>query len=233
MREDRGRTVWRLVEQHIGHARAMARAHRGFRVPVEDLAAEGVLGLFEAAVRFDTTQGVKFSTYASWWILKKIREAIASQQTIVRVPRVRGGEVRRITAVSLDDPATRDGALRIGDVLEQTAEPYPDTVALIEDARERVLVCIESLPRRHREVVERRYGIGGRAPEPLAAIALDFGLSRERVHQIEREAIVKLRRRMAIRMRSPWPTSESSGSRGPRDDSKEPYEEPEIPARSR
>src|SRR5687767_12453396 len=54
------------------HARLVVRIASGFRVsglPVADLIQEGNIGLMEAAERFDPTREVRFSTYASWWIV--------------------------------------------------------------------------------------------------------------------------------------------------------------------
>lgn len=53
---------------------------------LEDIVAEGNLGLMKAVTRFDPRKGVKFSTYAIWWIRHAIRRAIADQGRLVRLP---------------------------------------------------------------------------------------------------------------------------------------------------
>lgn len=52
----------------------------------EDLFQEAVFGLAKAADRFDTTLGVKFSTYATWWIRHSIQRAIVNSMRLVRIP---------------------------------------------------------------------------------------------------------------------------------------------------
>lgn len=202
MSPDRALEHWRRVEEHLPQVRRLARTFRGLRVSTEDLVAEGVLGLFEAASRFDPAHGVKFSTYASWWILKRMRESLGANASIVRIPRYRrddGSSRPYIRDVSLEEPARVGGTLSLHDVLAESSIPRPDDELVREDGRRRLERLLESLPARHREVLVRRFGLDGRRPEPLAALAAEFGLSRERIHQIEREAIERLRRLMRRR----------------------------------
>jgi RNA polymerase sigma factor (sigma-70 family) len=202
MSPDRALEHWRRVEEHLPQVRRLARTFRGLRVPTEDLVAEGVLGLFEAASRFDPGHGVKFSTYASWWVLKRMRESLGAHASIVRVPRYRrdDGSVRPFARdLSLEEPARAGGTLALHDVLAETATPLPDEHLVREAGRRRLERLLGALPPRHREVLARRFGLDGRRPEPLATLAAEFGLSRERIHQIEREAIERLRRLMRRR----------------------------------
>lgn len=59
-------------------------AHRG--LPLEDLIAEGNVGLMTAAERYDPENGAKFSTYAAWWIKQNMRAAAQNQVRTIRVP---------------------------------------------------------------------------------------------------------------------------------------------------
>lgn len=77
------------VESHRRRIFWIAREYRHFGVPMEDLLAEGTVGLLEAASRFDPARGVKFTSYAVWWIRKRICEVALSQAALIRVPRYR------------------------------------------------------------------------------------------------------------------------------------------------
>jgi RNA polymerase primary sigma factor len=77
------------IESHRRRIFWIAREFRHFGVPMEDLLAEGTVGLLEAASRYDPTRGVKFASYAVWWIRKRICETAISQTALIRIPRYR------------------------------------------------------------------------------------------------------------------------------------------------
>ena len=69
--------IRRLVEANLPFVVAYAKRYRGLGVPFIDLIHEGNLGLLEAARRYDPSRGVKFITYAVWWIRQAILQALA------------------------------------------------------------------------------------------------------------------------------------------------------------
>jgi RNA polymerase primary sigma factor len=69
-------------------------------VPFADLVNEGNLGLMRAARRFDETKGVRFISYAVWWIRQAMMQAIAEQSRIVRVPVGRMDEANKVIRAS-------------------------------------------------------------------------------------------------------------------------------------
>ncbi len=86
----------------------VARRYAGCGVPFDELIAAGNLGLVEAAIRFDDARGVKFVTYADWWIRKSILATLQQQNGPVRLPRYRFDRVRRIRELQ-DRIRTREG----------------------------------------------------------------------------------------------------------------------------
>src|SRR6185295_2625150 len=62
------REVRRLVEANMPFVFRVARQYQNVGIPLEDLRNEGIVGLIEAARRYDPERGTKFSTYAVWWI---------------------------------------------------------------------------------------------------------------------------------------------------------------------
>jgi RNA polymerase primary sigma factor len=62
-----------LIESNLRLVHAIARTHRGRGAPYPDLVQEGTIGLVRAVERFDHRRGLKFSSYAAWWIQRSMR----------------------------------------------------------------------------------------------------------------------------------------------------------------
>jgi RNA polymerase primary sigma factor len=76
----------KLIEANLRFVVAMAKKYARSGYPLHELINEGNLGLIEAASRFDPTRGVRFITYASWWIRQAILAAIAHYGQVFRLP---------------------------------------------------------------------------------------------------------------------------------------------------
>jgi len=74
----------RITLSHMRLVIAMATKFRHFGLPVSDLVQEGHVGLLEAAARFEAERGVRFSTYATWWIRASMQDYILRNWSIVR-----------------------------------------------------------------------------------------------------------------------------------------------------
>ena len=96
---------------------SVAKKYQNQGVSLADLINEGNLGLIRAAHKFDETKGIKFISYAVWWIRQAILQALAEQSRIVRVPLNRAGTLHRI--------GKRSSAL----LQELGREPTPSEIA--------------------------------------------------------------------------------------------------------
>jgi RNA polymerase primary sigma factor len=76
----------RWVEENLPLVIYFSKRYRDWGLELSDLIQEGTIGLLKAAERFDPQRGVRFSTYAAWWIRQALRRAIADRLRIVRVP---------------------------------------------------------------------------------------------------------------------------------------------------
>jgi len=74
-----------MIESNLGLVHAIASSFRFPGVPFADLVQEGTIGLARAVDLFDHGRGVKFSTYAAWWIRRAMLDAIADS-TVIRIP---------------------------------------------------------------------------------------------------------------------------------------------------
>ncbi len=111
------------------------------------------------------------------------------------------GDVERLLRyheqpLSLDAPLDRDPGLTIGEAVADEHALSPELL-LHESALERSVVeWLAELPERQRRVIERRYGLGGCTVVTLEQLAAELGITRERVRQIQSEALEKLRGRL-------------------------------------
>src|SRR5947207_2847936 len=76
----------KLIESNLRFVVAMAKKYSRSGYPLHELINEGNMGLIEAAQRFDPNRGVRFITYASWWIRQAILAAIAHHGQVFRLP---------------------------------------------------------------------------------------------------------------------------------------------------
>jgi RNA polymerase primary sigma factor len=224
------RAKQRMVDSNLGLVHAVARSFHASSVPLDDLVQEGTIGLTRAAELFDPDRGVKFSTYAAWWIRRSIRDAIADSKVIRMPPKANRqlaavrraetelkrlgpgrasdaeiaqlaelsvGTVRSLRAAaqvtaSLDQPIGED-TTPLGNLVADPESVDPADTAIAHEERERVWAMLGFLPKRHRDVLVRRYGlIGGRA-QSHAEIGRALGVAEERSRQLERESLHRLR----------------------------------------
>lgn len=84
-RDDQDQSALHLLTQaHMRLVISIATRFRNFGLPMSDLVQEGHVGLLEAAARFEPERGVRFSTYATWWIRASIQDYILRNWSIVR-----------------------------------------------------------------------------------------------------------------------------------------------------
>ena len=188
--------AWALVRSSLRFVGWLVRDFHYTGLPREDLEAEGTLGLFDAALRFDRSRGVQFATYASWAVRRRIQTFVLRYGRIVRRPESRGvASPRAPDDVSLDDPLGRDPAHTWKDVLADERSVEPLRALLRDEGADFVATATTSLPATWRFVIEERYGLRGGPPRTLAWIGDRLDVSRERVRQIELKALARLRDR--------------------------------------
>jgi RNA polymerase primary sigma factor len=96
--------------------------------------------------------------------------------------------------VSLDTPVDEDGDTSLGDLMAQETSPGPDDTVLDVESRERLDQLVGQLDDRAADIIRARYGLLDGRQHKLADIGARHGISAERVRQLEREALQKLRR---------------------------------------
>jgi RNA polymerase primary sigma factor len=92
----------KLVRANLRFVVSVAKKYQNRGMPFSDLIQEGNVGLVTAARKFDPDQGVKFISYAVWWIRQAILAALAKQSRSVRLPLNRATELARVIRVRED-----------------------------------------------------------------------------------------------------------------------------------
>ena len=100
--------------------------------------------------------------------------------------------------ISLDAPVEEDGDTSLGDLIARETAPGPDEVVLSHEERDRLDSMFEALDARSADVVRRRYGLADGRQAKLADIGAVWGITAERVRQIERAALQTLREKSMV-----------------------------------
>jgi len=122
-----------LVRSNLRFVVSVAKKYQNQGVALGDLINEGNLGLIRAAQKFDETKGIKFISYAVWWIRQAILQALAEQSRIVRVPLNRAGALHRIgrrSSALLQELGREPTPEEIADELDISYEEVKRTLAL-------------------------------------------------------------------------------------------------------
>lgn len=86
-----------LIKANVRFVITVAKRHQHLGLSLPDLIAEGNMGLLRAAFRFDERRGVRFISYAVWWIRQAILQVLAEQSKIMRVPINQMGELKKFS----------------------------------------------------------------------------------------------------------------------------------------
>jgi RNA polymerase sigma factor (sigma-70 family) len=151
---------------HEGLVRWVVRQQRRGALAWADALHAGRVGLWQALRGYDPARGTQFSTYA--------------------VPAIRH-------AVWAAAAAARPAAVPVGTAAAPAA-PVPDRAEglLAAERQAAVRALVAALPPRLQQVVVAHYGLGAAPPQSFAALGRTWGVSRQRVHQLHRTALLAL-----------------------------------------
>lgn len=169
-------TFW--IRQAIG--RAVANLSRTIRVPVH------MHDLISKVRRTESQLEQKYGRPPT-----DIEIADYLEMEVEKVEQARSAIPR---TSSLDKPIGEDGESTIGDLLPDPASDQVVEEAISSHDRDVIHRSLDCLSQREKDVVMARFGLLGGQPQTLAEIAEHHGISRERVRQIEKEALAKLRK---------------------------------------
>jgi RNA polymerase primary sigma factor len=217
-----------FVEANLRLVVSIARNYRTPGVDLADLVQEGNVGLLRAVERY----GVRFSTYATYWIRQAVRHGMSKMGHAIALPDEKRAllmEVRRaeerltqvlgrsphedevalemgitidalhqlrraeLRVVSANTPIGDEGQMELIEVLADTDEPGEESVdrTALSDALDEAMAHLRP---RDREIIRLRFGFETGEVETLETVAKRYGITRERVRQLELHAVSVLRR---------------------------------------
>lgn len=175
-----------LIEHNLRLVTHIAKTYYHPKVELMDLIQEGNLGLIEAVDRFNPEMGLRFSTFAVWWIRKRILHYLGKGEDLVR----------------LDTPIKDEEgeALCLGDTImdEETILGGPacegqDTQLEQEESRQQMLKRIERLSKREKEVLMMLYGVTEERALTPQEVAERLGVFPRSVRRIRDKALRRLK----------------------------------------
>ena len=188
-----------------------------------ELLGSAAMGMDEAIKRFDPDSGYRFISYAVWWIKSHVQQQIAEDrlikepgdyyykrwQLLNRMKKYNetaeeAGDVLGISEqvrrqmkksfIALDSAVSDDSETTFAEVITDPEAMTVDAVFIADDMREDIWRCLKKLKGQDYEVIMKRFGFDGGTPMQLQQIGKEWGVTRERIRQIELKAKKKLMR---------------------------------------
>ena len=177
----------RLVECNLRFAVQVAKQYQGMGLELEDLIRVANLGLFEAVERFDPNRGVKFISFAVWYVRAELQKALNDLSRVVRIPSHK-------TMTEGKDFSTLSTSKKVGE--DEDSETYADRYLAgeqakakheVTDLKELLNVALNSLKPKQRDAVKMYYGIDREYPMHMEHIAEELEVTGERARQLVRQ----------------------------------------------
>lgn len=184
------RAVNELVQANIRFAIQVAKQYQGMGLELEDLIGFANVGLFEAAERFEPSKGVKFITFAVWYIRAELQKSLNDLSRTVRIPSHR---------TATEEYSTKSISTPVGD--DENKETYADrylvadTIVTSRDKRDLQFDlnrALAQLKPKQEEALRRNYGIGLEYAQSMEQIGEEMGITNERARQLVRQAEIAL-----------------------------------------
>jgi RNA polymerase primary sigma factor len=192
------RAVNELVQANIRFAIQVAKQYQGMGLQLEDLIGFANVGLFEAAERFDAKRGVKFITFAVWYIRAELQKSLNDLSRVVRIPSHR---------TATEEYSTKSISTPVGD--DENKETYADrylAADAVKSSRDKqdlqydLARALSQLKPKQSEALCRNYGIGLEYAQSMEQIGEEMGITNERARQLVRQAEIALQSLPGIKL---------------------------------
>lgn len=189
----------KLVEHNLRFVIKIANQYQGF-MDIEDLITEGNMGLMHAAEKFNPANHAKFSTYAAWWIRAYTQKAIREISTGIRFPPNKFAEMKKskwnITSLDKTIGSDEDDETTLASLLKDERFVNLEDVYWEQELILQLNQLVKMLKKNEQTVIIKRYGLDGKDPLSLSEVGSVMGYSKERIRQLEKRALIELRKKL-------------------------------------
>lgn len=197
----------RLIEANLKFVIQVAREYSNNSLNEDDLVNEGCLGLMRAIETFDYSRGVKFITYAVWWIRAHITRAIQDKGSLIRLPANKCEELRKGAKadklsdelkilqqqpISLSREIIGDTGLSLEDTIADNTEISPDKKIDTHNLNKFLGKFAHKLTDREQNIIGTLFGTRKRKRQSIVTISKNLGISKERIRQIRDQGIKRI-----------------------------------------
>ena len=171
----------KLVNANLKFVVNYAKQYRKSGVPFSDLISEGNIGLIKAAEKFDETKGVKFISYAVWWIRNSIQECINRYLGNVEEVNAEAHVFNNCKKAEYDYSS------------EIVNEEFEEELTSLQSREATIAELMKTLKKREIRILSLYFGLYDGKEMTLDEIGQEMDLTKERVRQIKDKALVKLK----------------------------------------
>jgi RNA polymerase primary sigma factor len=171
----------KLVNANLKFVVNYAKQYRKSGVPFSDLISEGNIGLIKAAEKFDETKGVKFISYAVWWIRNSIQECIDRYL----------GNIEEVNADNYMFDNCKSSEYDYSSQLVNNE--FEEELNNIQSREATISELMKTLKKREIKILSLYFGLYDGKEMTLDEIGQEMDLTKERVRQIKDKALVKLK----------------------------------------
>lgn len=151
-----------LVTANLRFGVAVAKSYLGRGVDLEELISAANQGLIEAAERYDSRNGARFVTYASWWIRRCVSRTIGSHDKLVHVPAHVLEMIRKVQTTANGLHEERERKPTVTEIADRCGEPDAKVRAALENVQ-----SLESLDRTTEGYDEPERRLAGELHDPV------------------------------------------------------------------
>ena len=200
-----------LLEGNLRFVITVSKQYQNQGLDLPDLIAEGNYGLMKAIENFDWSKGLRFISYAVWWVRQSILQSLNENARTIRLPVNVVQELHRAKkeldsagvelpekfatlpyTINLDNPLNEEGDTLLDIIVNPNAELADANLSTEDTLKKKLIEMLDVLDNRERVIIEDYFGLSGNT-RTLEDIGGDFSLTKERVRQIKEKALRKLR----------------------------------------